>query len=54
MFDPVFSNIVGSIADSVAPTALIAPLWADLFGGAITGQGAAHVTSHSKSRKRTD
>lgn len=39
VFDPVFSNIVGSIADSVAPAALIAPLWADLFGGAITGQG---------------
>ena len=41
MFDRVFSNIVGSIADFVAPAALIAPLWADLFGGSVSGRGTA-------------
>ena len=40
MFDHVFSNTVGSIGDSVAPHALIAPLWADLFGGTVSGRGA--------------
>ena len=43
MFDNVFSNIVGSIGDAVAPHALIAPLWADLFGGAVSGRGAPNV-----------
>ena len=39
MFDRVFSNVVGSIADSVAPAAVIAPLWADLFGGTLSARG---------------
>lgn len=39
VFDRVFSNVVGSIADAVAPAALIAPLWADLFGGTLSARG---------------